>query len=75
MRELRFLAENHSVKVKGNVSEGFLNSTTLAPSKLQYVNTLAKELTVEEITKEIKNIPKPEPKKKHRRKKSSFSLF
>jgi hypothetical protein len=75
MRELKFLAKNHSVKVKGKVSEGFLSSTTLVPSKHQYVNALAKELTNEQIAKEIRNVPKPEPKKKHRKKSSSFSLF
>jgi len=58
--------------VKGTVSEGFLSSITLAPSKLQYVKALAKELTIEQITKEIKDAPKPEPKKKHRKNSSSF---
>lgn len=75
MRELKFLAKNHRIKVKGKVSEGFLSSTILAPSKLQYANALSKELTGEQISKEIKNIPKPEPNKKHRKKSSSFSLF
>ena len=72
MKELKFLAKSHRVKVKGTVSEGFLSSTTLAPSKPQYVKALAKELTSEQITNEIKNIPKPEPKKKHRKKSSSL---
>jgi len=45
-----------------------LSDTILAPSKRQYVTALAKELTNEQIAKEIKNVPKPEPKKKHRKK-------
>ena len=44
MKELKFLAKNHRIKVKGKVSEGFLSSTTLAPTKAQYVNALAKEM-------------------------------
>jgi hypothetical protein len=75
MRELKFLAKNHRIKVKGTVSEGFLSSTTSAPSKSKYVNALAKELNSEQVAKEIKNIPKPEPKKKRRKKNNSFSLF
>lgn len=72
MRELRFLAKNHKIKVKGKVSEGLLSSTTLAPTKRQYVTALSKELTSEQIIKETKDVPKPEPKKKRRKKSSSF---
>jgi hypothetical protein len=72
MRELRFLAKNHSVKLKSKVKEGFLSSTIMAPTKRQYVNALAKELTNEQISNEIKNVPKPAPKKKHRKKSNSF---
>ena len=50
--------------MKGKVSEGLMSNTTLAPSKRQYVNALAKELTNEQIAKEIKNVPKPEPQEK-----------
>ena len=71
-QELKFPAKNHIIKVKGKVSEGLMSSTTLAPSKRQYVNALAKELTNEQIAKEIKNVPKPEPKKRHIKKSSSF---
>jgi HNH endonuclease len=71
MRELKFLAKNHRIKLKSKVEEGFLSSTIIAPSKRQYVNALAKDLTFEQIEKEIKNVPKPEPKKKTRKKKSS----
>jgi hypothetical protein len=49
------------------VIEGFWSDTVLAPSKRQYVNALAKELNSDQIAKEVENIPKPEPKKKHRR--------
>jgi hypothetical protein len=72
MKELKFLAKNHRVKVKGKVSEGLISDTVLAPSKIQYVNALSKELTTELIDKEIKAMPKPEPKKKRRKKSTSF---
>jgi hypothetical protein len=75
MKELKFLAKNHRIKLKGKISEGFLSSTTLAPTKAQYVNALAKELNSEQITEEVKNVPKPEPKKKRRKKNDSYSFF
>ena len=73
LSELKYLAQKHRIKVKGRVSEGFFTETRLSPTKRQYVNALAKELTVEQINREIKNIPKSKPKKK--RKKSSSWLF
>jgi hypothetical protein len=74
LRELRYLAKSHRIRMKGRISEGLWFSDRLAPSKRQYVNALAKELTYEQVNREVKRIPKPEhPKKK--RKKSSGWLF
>ena len=72
MKELKFLAKSQSIKLKGKISEGFYSDTILAPTKAQYVNALAKELTNEQISNEIKNVPIPEPKKKHRKRTSSL---
>ena len=72
MRELKFLAKNQGIKLKSKVEEGFLSSTIITPSKRQYVNALAKELTNEQIAKEIKNVPKQQPKKKRRKKGNSY---
>ena len=63
MREIRFLVKNHRIKVKSKVEEGFFSTTVWLPSKRQYINALSKVLTSEQIAEEVKNIPKPEPKK------------
>jgi sulfur relay (sulfurtransferase) DsrC/TusE family protein len=68
LRELRYLAKNHRIKLKGRASEGFFSETKLAPSKRQYVNALAKELTEEQINRELEHIPKQEPRKKRKKK-------
>jgi hypothetical protein len=73
--ELKYLAKNQDVRVKGRVSEGFLSSTTLAPSKKQYITALSKELTEEQIKANLAKMPKSEPKKKKRKKRNSYSLF
>jgi hypothetical protein len=76
MRELKYLAKNHRIKIKGKVSEGLFTTTTIAPSKRKFVIALAKEMTKEQISEELKKLPKPESKKKRRKKSSnSFSLF
>lgn len=76
IKELKFLAKNNRIKVKGRVSEGLFSSSNLPPSKRQYVNALAKEITQEQIVSELKNIPKPKPKKKQKkRNEKGFSLF
>lgn len=72
MRELRHLAKIHRVKVKGRVSEGFFSETHLPPSKRQFVNALAKELTETQILREVSRMPKPKKKSK---KKSGWSIF
>ena len=72
LRELKYLAKKHRIKLKSRISEGFFTTTTLAPTKRQYVNSLAKELNEEQINEEIKNMPKREPKKKRKRRSSSF---
>ncbi|MDI6904349.1 MAG: HNH endonuclease signature motif containing protein [Candidatus Bathyarchaeia archaeon] len=75
LRELRCLAKNHRIRVKGRVSEGFFSKTRLGPSKRQYVTALSKELNEKQINREIKNMPKQEHKKKRKRKKSGDWVF
>ena len=75
VRELKFLAKNHRIKLKSKVEEGFLTSTVIAPSRRQYINALAKELSSDQIAEEIKAIPKAETKKKRRKRSNSYSLF
>ena len=75
MRELKFLAKNHRIKLKSKVEEGFLTTTVLAPTKRQYINPLAKELSNDQIAEEIKAIPKVAPKRKRKKRSNSYSLF
>lgn len=76
LKELRYLAKNQDIKLKGRVEESLFSSTTLAPTKSQYVRALAKEMNEEKINQELQNMPKAEPKKKQKRKSNrSFSLF
>ena len=63
--ELRYLAKSHRIKLKSRVTErGFFSDTVKAPSKRQYINALTKELTEEQINREIIEMPKQEAKKK-----------
>jgi hypothetical protein len=75
LKELKFLAKGSSVRVKGRVSEGFLSSTTLAPSKHQYVTALSKEMTEGQIKENLAKMPISEPKKKRRKRRSSGLFF
>jgi hypothetical protein len=76
MRELKYLAKNRRIKIKGKVSEGMFTTTTLAPSKQQYVTALSKEINKDQITNELSKLPKPERKKKKKKRSSnSFSFF
>jgi hypothetical protein len=72
LRELKYLAQKHRIKVKGRVSGNWFGETRLPPTKKQYVNALARELSEAQIKREIKNIPKEEAKKKGKREKSSW---
>ena len=66
LKELKYLAKNQDIKLKGRVEEKLFSSTTLAPTKNQFVRALAKEMNEEKIKQELKRMPKPEPKKKRR---------
>lgn len=72
LRQLKYLATTYRIKVKGRISEGFFGDAKKTPSKRQYVNALTKELSEEQISREIKNMPKQEPRKKRKTKKSGW---
>lgn len=73
MDKLKFLAKKYHIKVKGTVSEGFLENSITAPSKKKYVNALAEVVTEEMIDSALKEMP--EPIKKKKRRSSSDSWF
>ena len=75
MKELKYLAKVHDIRLKGKTEESLFSSTTSAPTKRQYITALSKEVTEDKIKEELANLPKPEPKKKRRKKSSSFALF
>ena len=54
VKQLKFLAAKHNVKVAGRVEETLFSSVTKAPTKSQYVNKLSKVATA----KEISSVPK-----------------
>jgi hypothetical protein len=72
LRELKYLAKNHRIKLKSRTVEDLFTTTKVAPTKRQYVNALAKELTEKQVNEEIKNMPKPERKKKRKGRNDSF---
>jgi hypothetical protein len=74
MKELKYLAKVHGIRLKGKTEESLFSSTTLAPTKSQYIKALSKEVTEDKIKEELANLPKPEPKKK-RRKRATSSFF
>jgi len=73
LRELKFLAQKHNIRVKRKIEEGFFETTQKAPSKIQYIKKLAKSISEEEINSVLKEIPPPPQKKRIRRKSSEWS--
>jgi HNH endonuclease len=49
--ELKALAKAHGYKVSGEVVEGFYDSHTKAPTKVQYINVLSKKLKLADLRK------------------------
>jgi len=58
MRQLKFLADKHNIKVKGQVVEGFFSSHIKAPTKRQYITKLAGEVTEKELNSIRRETPK-----------------
>jgi hypothetical protein len=71
IKQLKYLADKHNIKVKGQVVEDFFDSYRKAPTKGQYINKLAGVVT----EKEISSVPKETPRKIRRKKKKSSDDF
>lgn len=66
IKQLKFLAEKHHVKVKGQIVEGFFDSQRKAPTKRQYISKLSTIVTKGELSSIPKESPKIVSKKKRR---------
>jgi hypothetical protein len=66
LEKLRFLAKKHNVRVRGRIEEGLFSENYVAPSKRQFVNALAKQISENEIEADLKEIPQPAKKKRKR---------
>jgi len=64
IKQLKYLADKHTIKVKGRVVENFFDSYRKAPTKSQYVNKLIGLVTEKELT----DLPKDVPAKTRRKK-------
>ena len=58
LSQLKLLAREHHVEVRGEIEEDWFTSRAIAPSKSKYVSKLSKVLTKEELT----SVPKEAPK-------------
>lgn len=66
LQKLRFLAKKHNVKVRGRTEEGWFPEY-VPPSKRQFVNALAKQISKNEIEASLKEIPQSSKKKRKRK--------
>jgi phage FluMu protein Com len=75
LSQLKSLAREHHVEVRGETVEDWFTSRTIAPSKSKYVRKLSKILTKEQLISVPKEAPKTVKKavKKKRRTKSKDS--
>jgi hypothetical protein len=71
--QLKYLAKEKDIKLKGKTEESFFSSSTIPPSKVQYVNALSKKIKEKEIDDILKN--KPTTQKRTRKKTKKTGLF
>lgn len=71
LAKLKYLAKENRINVKGRTEEDFLVVRQVAPSKEQFVKALSK-LTQEKIDSDLKKMPKPEKKKKRKKRTSDY---
>lgn len=64
IRQLKFLAQKHNVKLKGRIEEGLFEDHRLPASKKQYINALTKILSDENISSELKQMSQQVKKKR-----------
>lgn len=75
IKQLKYLADKHNIKVKGQVVEDFFDSYRKAPTKGQYVNKLSGVVTDREIQSAPKETVKPVAKRKKKRKSADKFWF
>ena len=63
IQQLKFLADNHNVQVKGKVVKGYFDSHTEPPTKQQYITKLCKVVKIKELSAIPTETPKPNEKK------------
>lgn len=66
MKQLKFLADKHHIKIKGSIIEGFLDFSRRAPTKRQYINKLSGIVTERELLSIPKEAPRTVGRKKRR---------
>jgi hypothetical protein len=62
--QLKQLAKKHNITVRGKKVEGFFDVTIKPPTKAQYVNTIARKVSIQQIKSFKKNIPATPKRKK-----------
>jgi len=72
LSKLKFLAKKFNIKVKGRTEENWFSTTTICPSKKQFVNALFKKVSKEDIENVLKEFVEPIKKKKKRTKNSGL---
>ena len=75
MKQLKFLAEKHNVKVKGSVVGDWGESYRTVPSKTKYVSALVKAVSEDNLDVELKEIPQVEKKRRKHRSEDEGWLF
>lgn len=75
--QLKKLAKEKGIKVKGKSEESLFETTTIPPTKSQYINALRAKINEKEINSFLSKKPVKTAKKRKRvtRKKNEFSLF
>jgi len=66
LRQLKFLAKKHHIKVKGRLVDDLWETYKKPPTKTQYVNALAKVVSEKNIESKLKKMPKVKKRKKKR---------
>ena len=64
LQKLRFLAKKHNVKVRGRTEESWFQENYVPPSKRQYLNALAKQISENEIKTSLKKFPQSTKRKR-----------
>lgn len=65
--QLKFLAKEHSVELKGRVESDGWSETRVAPSKTRYVKALARAMTEKQVRFTLAKMPAPTKKKGKKR--------